>query len=169
MLLYLMRHAHAVSEKENVARPLSARGQAQVVQMGAFLRECPAFRPCQLWHSPLVRSRETAERLEAVLAREVIRVETPGLLPMDDPTEMARRVEAHAPEIPVVLVGHEPHLGALTGLLLRGRESASGVGFKKGAVLALESDREPRRKSSFLRWRVRWFVTPEMLPLPFHL
>lgn len=163
-MLYLIRHAHAVSEQENPARPLSEQGRDQVRKVAEFLRRCPTFQPDQLWHSPLARSRQTAELLDAGLARDLIRVETPGLTPYDAPQATALRLEGHAPGINIAVVGHEPHLGALAAHLLRGRESASFFGFKKCAVLALESTREPRKKSPFSRWRVRWFVTPEMLP-----
>ena len=49
--------------------------------------------PLQFWHSPLVRSRDTADRLAAGLAPDAIRVEIPGITPEDDPELVERRAK----------------------------------------------------------------------------
>ncbi len=165
MLLHLVRHAHALDEAENPLRPLSPRGLAQTRRLAAFLRGNPAFRPAQLWHSPLQRSAETAALLLAELHLDAILVETPGLLPEDDPEPLARRIETHAADIPVALVGHEPHLGALATLLVRGKPHSTSFHLKKSAVLALEASGDTHKKSGRPRWKVRWQLSPELLPL----
>ncbi|MFH1496720.1 MAG: histidine phosphatase family protein [Verrucomicrobiota bacterium] len=166
MLLHLVRHAHALDEAENPARPLSPRGLAQTRHLAAFLRGNPAFRPAQLWHSPLHRSAQTAAHLlEGLGLDDTILVETPGLLPEDDPEPLARRLEAHSPDIPLALVGHEPHLGALATLLIRGKPHRSSFHLKKSAVLTLETSGETHKKTGRPRWKVRWQLSPELLPL----
>lgn len=163
MPLYLVRHAHAVSEDENRQRPLSERGRAQVRTLAAFFRNNNQFTPAYIWHSPLLRARETAELLLVGLSSEAALVETPGLLPGDDPRQIVARLENIASAINIAIVGHQPHLGALATLLLRGRPDPDPFDFKKGAVLALERTSDTRGKTSHPLWLVSWFVTPDLL------
>lgn len=163
MPLYLVRHAHAVSEAENRQRPLSENGRAQVRTLAAFLRGNNQFTPAFVWHSPLARARETAELLLIGIASEAALVETPGLLPENDPQEIATRLDSISSAINVAIVGHQPHLGALASLLLRGKPSPEVVDFRKGAVLTLERTDDTHKKNGRPRWRTCWFVTPELL------
>jgi phosphohistidine phosphatase len=156
MLVYLVRHAHAVPEEENSRRPLSARGRKTVRQIAAFFRSCGALQPGHVWHSPLRRARETAEILVRGLGLpQNALVEIPGLLPDDDPAEIVRRLASAGENL--ALVGHEPHLGALATRLVGGRGKTPVFEFKKGAVLCLES--------TGTGWRIRWHFSPELLPV----
>lgn len=164
MRLYLVRHAHAVTDEESPVRPLSPRGQADLDRLIAFFQANRQFTPAQLWHSPLVRARETALRLGAALAPEAILVETPGLLPDDDPLDAAARLDEHDPAIGLALVGHEPHLSALATVLTRGRPRPVIFHLRKAAVIALERTDARHKKTALTRWRVRWHLSPELLP-----
>ncbi len=166
MLLHLVRHAHAVTEEENPSRPLSARGRGEAARLARFFAGNGGFAPAQVWHSPLVRSRETADELVKRLAlTEAVVVETSGLLPEDDPGELAERLEIYPKDRgDLALVGHEPHLSALASLLVRGRETAGLFALKKSAVLTLELTKGAFKKTGFGRWRVRWLIAPELLP-----
>ena len=163
MPLFLIRHAHAVSEQENPQRPLSDRGRTQVRALATFFRHNGLFTPAYVWHSPLARARETAELLLIGLASEAALVETQGLQPEDDPQEMADRLNTIATAINVAIVGHEPHLGALATLLIRGKPAMEIFDFKKGAVLALERTEIAHKKTGLPRWRACWHITPELV------
>ncbi|HTZ21346.1 MAG TPA: phosphohistidine phosphatase SixA [Opitutaceae bacterium] len=154
MRLYLVRHAHAVPEEEDIRRPLSARGRKTVRQIAAFFHASGVLQPCQVWHSPLWRARETAEILARGLglSRKVLE-ETSGLLPDDDPTDIVRRLASAGEDL--ALVGHEPHLGALATRLVCGKGKPPVFAFKKGAVLCLEH--------ADAGWQVRWHFSPELL------
>jgi phosphohistidine phosphatase len=152
-LIYLIRHAHALDRAEDDLRPLSAKGRKQLRQVGAFLRRNGLLATQEFWHSPLVRARDTAERLATQLGGRVKRVEVAGLRPEDDPAVMAKRLQTV--RRPVAVVGHEPHLGALASLLVAGRAQPSRFTLRKASVLALE--RTARG------WTVCWLVTPELL------
>jgi phosphohistidine phosphatase len=155
MRLYLVRHAHAVPEEEDARRPLSARGRKTVRQIAGFFRTSGALQPGHVWHSPLWRARETAEILARGLGlpRKAL-VETPGLLPGDDPAEIVRRLAPDGEDL--ALVGHEPHLGALATRLVVGKGKPPAFEFKKGAVLCLEN--------TGAGWQIRWHFSPELLP-----
>ncbi len=153
MKLYLVRHAHAVSDAENPARPLSGKGREVALAMGHWLRGNAAVDVVEVWHSPLVRARETAELVVEGSRMKARLREASGLLPEDDVTAMAAALGRHGDS--VMIVRHEPHLGLLAGRLL-GIEAGS-VEFKKGAVLCLE------RILRGAPWTLRWHVSPSLV------
>jgi phosphohistidine phosphatase len=148
-MIYLVRHADAVSDEENPARPLSPRGRDQVARVCAALRKVPGFKPGEIWHSPLARSRETAELLARGLDLAASLVLTPGLEPDDDPAMIAAILSPRRADLAVV--GHEPHLGVLASLMVYGPQRP-GVfyPFPKAGVLALSHDGK--------RWSSEWLV-----------
>jgi phosphohistidine phosphatase len=156
--IYLMRHAHAVSDDENPARPLSAQGHDQVCAMADFLRVRGGLEVERVWHSPLTRARETAELMCERLEIAATCREMDGLLPYDDQRGIARRLSGFG--YPLLVVGHEPHLGRLTSTLVCGNVDQEIVSFKKGAIACLERE---RTKSQTILWRIRWFITPALV------
>ena len=150
-MIYLIRHADAVPDEEDPARPLSQKGREQVARACGILRKVRGFAPAEFWHSPLVRSLETAALLAAGLGLSAPLVLTAGLEPEDDPGTIAARLGAETRDI--AAVGHEPHLGVLASLMVHGPDRA-GVyfPFPKSGVLALSRDGK--------RWRSEWLVRP---------
>ncbi len=151
MLLYLIRHAHALDGGSDAARPLSKRGRAQVRALAGVVRRQENFQPAALWHSPLVRARQTAGLLARRAKLPVPLHRVSGLTPDDDPRVIARRLNRLRRD--VAIVGHEPHLSALASLLVTGEAEPPVFVLKKCAALALE------RYGT--RWVVRWLVSPE--------
>ena len=155
-MLYLIRHADAVSDENDDVRPLSAAGRAQVRRLAAFLKGGQGMVLDEVWHSPLVRALETA----ALLAEEMdwkgpVRA-VPGLLSGDEPTLIASRLKAPRS---IALVGHEPHLSGLASLLVAGSSEPSLFLMRKCAILALER----QRAGAAGCWAVRWQIAPELL------
>ena len=109
-----MRHADAVSDEVDPARPLSAKGRDQVARVCAALGAARGFNPSEIWHSPLARAQETAELLAQGLKLSAPLVLTSGLRPNDDPAPIAAVLESHKGDVAVV--GHEPHLGVLASM-----------------------------------------------------
>ncbi len=167
MLLHLVRHAHALTAEEDSLRPLSARGRGEVARLAAMLGAAGTFAPTQIWHSPLARSRQTADELATRLGLDPAMVEVPGLLPEDDPRPLADHLELHPLDRgDLCIVGHEPHLSALAGLLVRGRTAHPPIVLHKCAALALEPAGGINKRTGLRRWRVRWLLAPELLPAP---
>ncbi len=151
--VYLIRHAHADDGKNDAARPLSAKGRAQIRRIGRLLREAKAIEAVEFWHSPLVRSRDTAELLARTLKKEIRLAEVSGLKHEDDPSLMACKLgDARHP---IAVVGHEPHLSALASLMVVGQVEPARFRLKKCAVLRLD------RSSG--GWSVRWQISPELV------
>jgi phosphohistidine phosphatase len=146
MMLYLIRHAHAVDADEDPARPLSEKGWTQVARLVAGFRANPRLQPAEIWHSPLARSRETAALLAGGLGLAAPLILVPGIEPEDDPAQIVPRLTAA--KINTALVGHEPHLGLLTRRLLEG---PTEFVFRKASVLALARDPSG--------WRIVWHTS----------
>ena len=162
MKLYLMRHGHALADKDDARRPLSAEGREATKNVAAFFRANGALAAVHaVWHSPLLRARETAELLVKELGLDVLLVETTGVRPEDDPAPLADRLDRL--DQTVLIVGHEPQLGALATLLVRGKGKPVGFDIRKGAVLALEMTGGRHKKSGRSRWCVCWQFSPELL------
>lgn len=154
MLLYLIRHAHAVDSVPDAARELSKKGRGQAKALGRFLHERELFAPVAVWHSPLVRARETAELLAKHARLDARLLETGGLLPEDHPADIVDRIApARLPSL--ALVGHEPYMSALASLLVAGAATPARFAFRKCAALALEGEGR--------HWAVHWFVSPEVV------
>ena len=168
MLLHLVRHAHALSEEEDPTRPLSPRGRGEIARLARFLGACGVFRPSQIWHSPLLRSLQTADALAArLLLTDTMRIEIPGLLPEDEPDEVAERLHLQPKDRgDIAIVGHEPQLSALASLLVRGKARPALFVLKKCALITLELADTTHKKTGHARWVARWHVTPELLPPP---
>ena len=148
-MIFLMRHADAVSDEENPVRPLSPKGRGQVARVCEALKKVPSFAPAEIWRSPLARSLETAELLAQGLQLKAPILLKPGMEPEDDPVKFLAALEAERRDIAVV--GHEPFLGVLASLMVHG-PSRAGVyyPFPKAGVLALIRDGK--------RWKSEWLV-----------
>jgi phosphohistidine phosphatase len=153
MLLYLIRHAEAADLIPDHARPLTEHGRDQVRALGKFLRNPKAFAAEEIWHSPLLRARQTAELLVREINFKGPCREVRGLTPEDDPQEIAHTLLAT--ERSIAVVGHEPHLSALGSLLVTGNSVRPVCVMKKGAALALECVGNQAL--------VRWHVAPGLL------
>lgn len=153
MHIFLIRHAHAEDGSDDEVRPLSERGKKQVRNLGHFLRENGALDAEEIWHSPLVRSRETAQRLAKRLRHAAAVIEHSGLRPDDDPGALAAQL-AHLRH-PVAIVGHDPHLSMLATVLVSGRAEPLRFKLKKASLLRL--DRTPEG------WTVNWLVHPDLI------
>jgi phosphohistidine phosphatase len=85
--------------------------------------------------SPFARARQTAEPAARALKLGGQLRETASLEPDRDPDEILAEIRSEKVES-VLLVGHEPHLGALLGRLVAGRPGLA-IPMKKAAVARL--------------------------------
>ncbi len=149
---YLIRHAHAVDLTPDAIRPLSGKGRSQVGRLGEFLRGTKVFSPDEIWHSPLLRAKETAAAIGLALGFTGPVREVAGLEPEADPGLIAQRLRGSRRSIAVV--GHEPHLGGLASILIGGNSERPVVHMKKCAALAIEGEGA--------HWQVSWHLAPEL-------
>lgn len=156
MQLLIVRHS-AAEDKEDFAktgksddlRPLTAEGKETMAQAAKGLREVvPEI--SELATSPLVRARETAE----ILAR-AYRIEigaTTDVLSPEAPVEkFIEWIADRAKRDVIAVVGHEPHLSALTTWLMCGTKE-SRIELKKGGACLLTFHGAPKAGSATLEW-----------------
>jgi phosphohistidine phosphatase len=107
--------------------------------------------------SPLVRTRQTADILAAVLddpRPSIVAVES--LAPGGSYQAILADLEKQTRRTRIALVGHEPGIGELAARLAGSRRP---IPFKKGAVCRIDVDALPPDQPGALRW----FLTPRIL------
>lgn len=131
MNLVLWRHAEAEDGVPDEARKLTAKGRRQAAAMAAWLdAQLPSRR--RVLVSPAQRTRETA----AAFSGDVI-IE-PAVSTSATPQGLLRAAGWPDAEGTVVVVGHQPTLGAAAALALTGRATSWRV--KKGAIWWISLD-----------------------------
>ena len=157
--LYLVRHAIAAERGEDWPdddkRPLTARGVARFKEsVDGLLRLDVAVD--EIFTSPLVRAKQTAEILAGALAGKpavkVIDALSPGHAPASVLAQLARTARRRR----IALVGHEPGLGELAAHLIG---AGRALTFKKGGVCRIDVESLTSRRAGSLNW----FVTPKVL------
>lgn len=161
MRLFLLRHAEAAPGVPDAERALTKRGRAQVEKLvEAFDWSCLA-EVRNLEHSGLVRARQTAEDLAKLANLKIPMVVRPGLRPADDPRLIARDIVSSREDR--LLVGHNPHLARLAGILLGGGTAEVSLILKKCGFLALERAESVSKELPLGRWRLLWLISPGRL------
>jgi phosphohistidine phosphatase len=140
MEIWLLRHAMAEENSESgrdADRALTAEGEkrARAVARGLATLE-PAIE--LVLSSPYRRARQTAEPAARELGLLRRLRDSRALEPGRDPQEILEELRAER-AAGVLLVGHEPHLGALLGRLVAGRPLLT-LPLRKAAVARAEWD-----------------------------
>lgn len=158
MIVFLLRHADAVPGEPDAGRPLSPKGRRQGARVGRQLG-------LEVWsllraieHSPLVRSVETARLVKAAAKVSQPLQVLAGLEPAAEPRVTAAQLARS--RTPRFLVGHNPHLATLVGLLLGLRDGAEGIHFRKAALVTLERLAGPTVRKPYGTWRLKSLVPP---------
>jgi phosphohistidine phosphatase len=159
MKLYLVRHAiaeDAAEYEDDSLRPLTEKGREKMKKIAAALREL-GVAPDLIVSSPYLRASQTA----AILAKELKYKEelaySDSLVPMGEPDVMIGEINEKYSVDELMLVGHEPSLSALAGVLLAGNAEIA-LNFKKGGVccLAVDDLRYDRKAA------LEWLMTPKI-------
>ena len=160
MRLILFRHGPAGERDDSVwpddaLRPLSERGIERTHAAAAGLERLePGVR--HNLASPLTRAMMTAEVL--AVAFPGVRVETlDALRPGGSYRQILDHLGRSADDDPTVIVGHEPELGKLAGMLAFGAPAA--LALKKAGACAFEFDGPPSAGAG----RLAWFLPPRLL------
>jgi phosphohistidine phosphatase len=157
MNLYLIRHAIAVEEYEDDSqRPLTDKGRKKMRSIAKGLRALGVEFDLIL-SSPYVRAADTAEILSDILKVKQEVQFSENLIPSGSPDALIAELNEKGADS-IALVGHEPFLSALIGLLVAENPNAD-ITLKKGGVCSLSTDdlRHVRKAS------MDWLLTPGIL------
>jgi phosphohistidine phosphatase len=167
MNLYILRHAIAADPGDpgmpaglrDFDRPLTTEGRRRLRRSIAGM-EALDVRPGLVVSSPLVRAIQTAEVFMKGMgiSRDAF-VVTPNLAPDASRRDLIRELNNFAPRATdMLLVGHEPGLSELIGLLCAGDPAAS-FDLKKGGLAKLEFAKLRHARCATLAW----LLTPKQL------
>ena len=159
MKIILMRHGNAVPSGGDGTRPLSEKGRCEASAAGNFLRSINEI-PDVILHSKLLRSQETAQRVEDVLGKTKLLRLHHGLKPDDSVnyfhSELLREMfNQENSNHTVMIVGHEPFMSALASLLVL--RSPVRLTFNTGTILEVKCSRPENA------WDICFFIHAEYL------
>ena len=150
MDLLLWRHAEAIDGAPDHLRELSERGHKQARKVADWLNENRPKR-LRVMVSPTVRTRQTAAAFTDEF--EIV----PALAPDQGVSDVLSATGWPEGRGAVLLVGHQPALGALAALLLAGHESYWSI--KKGALWWFTN----RVRNDETQTVLRTVITPDLL------
>jgi len=165
MRLYLVRHGIAVESgtpgyEEDSQRPLTQKGREKIERIGSALKDLDV-QPDQIVSSPYLRAVQTTEILAKTLRYQKQVVFTDALVPFGSPEDVINEISRRFMVNELMLVGHEPSLSSITGLLVAGDHGGS-IRLKKGGVCRLEVEQLKPEPSATLEW----LLTPKILSRP---
>lgn len=157
--LYLVRHAIAAERgsewPDDTKRPLTERGMNRFKDAVKGLRRLDVAVD-EIFTSPLVRARQTAEILAAGLDGKppikVLDALSPGHTSASVMTHLARVAKRRR----IALVGHEPELGELAAHLIG---AGRALAFKKGGICRIDLGSLTSKRAASLTW----FLPPNVL------
>jgi phosphohistidine phosphatase len=158
--LYVLRHGialpHGTLGMTDDERPLTPKGEDRMRQIGQGLAAL-GLKLDRIITSPLVRARRTAQ----IVAQElglVDQLEVCSALSADSNAESIRDWLRERSEARIMIVGHNPSLSDLVGLLTVGEIGKLPLELKKGGIAALSS-------SAVLnsRYHLDWIAPPALL------
>ncbi|CAM3140441.1 phosphohistidine phosphatase SixA [Pseudomonas floridensis] len=117
MKIWVLRHGEAQSRaRSDAERELTAHGREEVLKSAVHLTDKPVQK---ILASPYVRARQTAELVHKSLDFSEPVITVPWLTPDSDPRQVLSQLETLGVD-EVLLVSHQPLVGALVGLLTHG-------------------------------------------------
>jgi phosphohistidine phosphatase len=163
MEFYLLRHGLAAAREtwkgaNDSKRPLTDEGRRKLRRIGKVMRRLD-LKVDLILSSPYARAKETAQIVAKPLEREKWLRLTPHLAVGGDPRELIHEIRGwREPVEAVLLVGHEPYLSSLAGVLTAGK-AAPSLNLKKGGLLKLEVDSLEYGRCATLEW----LLTPGLM------
>jgi phosphohistidine phosphatase len=161
MDVYIMRHGKAgrqVPGKDDASRALTGKGKDEIEEMARWLvsREISFG---IIATSPLVRSMETGTIIAAGPGQGLNPEIWPSLSIGGDPMTICQDIAAKDETSSLLLVGHEPTLSSLIGLLICGSSNA-GIMMAKGGLARI---RNVIKDGNTVRGELNWLLTPKLM------
>ena len=161
MNLYLMRHAIATDADENTEehqRPLTEKGRKKLSKIARNLEKLD-LKFDLILTSPALRAHQTADIVaDALDIKQKNVLETENLSPLGFADKLVEEINAHEELENLLIVGHEPSLSQLIGMLLAGDASLS-IDMKKAGLCKLSMEQLVYGRCATLEW----LLTPAQL------
>jgi phosphohistidine phosphatase len=160
MDVYILRHGRAGSHTpggDDSSRALTDKGRIEIEELAKWLK----YREISfdiIATSPLERARETGTIVAAGSGKEQI-LETWSSLSGGDPGAICRDIRDKAGISSLLLVGHEPTLSSLIGIMISGNPNA-GILMAKGGLARI---RDIEEEADIVRGDLQWLITPKLI------
>ena len=152
-----MQHGLAVSEKEDLERPLSPTGKAQIEKSAAAIRMM-GLRFDLIIASTKKRSKQTADIVAKTIEYPVEAiVETESVKPTAPPKASIDFISQFRQKNSVLIAGHLPSLAKIASSLLTD-DSEVSIRFENGGLCRIDIETLPAHNGV-----LRWYLTPEQL------
>lgn len=116
MKLCLVRHGNAIDHAVDALRSLSEKGREEAKKAGKFIQKT-GFKPQKVFHSELVRAKETASLATSEMGAQINLNEDKDLLPNSPISTWSNNLLYM--EENIMLVGHMPFMGLFASELLK--------------------------------------------------
>ncbi len=154
MNLYLMRHAIAADPDGNTAdslRPLTEKGRSKLAQIAQAMVRLN-FHFDLILTSPYLRARQTADLVAKILEiKPNCLVESENLTPMGSGDKLVDEIMAREPVENLLVVGHEPTICQMIGILVAG-DASLRIQMKKAGLCKLSIDKLTYGRCATLEW-----------------
>jgi phosphohistidine phosphatase len=161
MNLYLMRHAIAAEPGENTEdsqRPLTEKGRKKLNKIACNLEKFELEFDLILT-SPYLRTRQTADVVADMLdIKKSCIVESENLTPLGSAEKLVEEINAREAVENLLIVGHEPFLSGLIGILVAG-DASLNIAMKKAGLCKLSIEQLGYGRCATLEW----LLTPAQL------
>jgi len=156
--LYILRHGiavpHVAPGMDDDDRPLTPEGEKKVKQVARGLRKLELTLE-RIITSPVARARRTAEITAEVLDLSDKLEDSDSLRPGRDAVSIREWLRTRD-EASLMIVGHNPSLSDLVGLLISGQPGAVSIDLRKGGIAALTATSGPTMS-------LEWLARPRLL------
>lgn len=164
MKLYLLRHGIAIDHiggaiSSDWERPLTKEGQIETKRVAEALHKL-GVKADLVVSSPLVRAKQTAEIIFQVLAKGSEIQIADSLAPGGTASDLYKFLRPFSQANEIFLVGHEPDISRLAGILLWSGPDLY-MPFKKAGICRIDIVDLPPTSPGVLKW----FLTPKILSL----
>ena len=150
MYLYLMRHGQADHSSPDEQRELSERGALDVHAVATYLAG-QDLEVSRVYHSTLVRAKQTADIMSSILHPQHDPEERGGIEPWGDVDAFARLADSLTED--TLVCGHEPFMGEAARALQPGGSDYLHV--KTATVMAF--------KKTEGGWVMDWLINPKLI------
>ena len=160
----LFRHGIAVDrdlwDGSEATRPLTPKGVDKTRRAIAGITHLGII-PDIIISSPFARARETAELIrEAYRFKKEIRI-CDELLPDSPADKVLMLLKSLPPDLSLICVGHEPHLGKTASNMLAGK-TIDGLFLKKAGACFIQYEGYPKSGEGLLAW---WMAPSQLRKL----
>lgn len=152
MAIYLVQHGISLAKDIDPERGLSQQGVQEVERIAQSAKD-HKLPVKKIVHSGKKRAEQTADIFNQYLQAAEGVQKIIGIAPMDDVVDFAQQLQV---ESEIIVVGHLPFMGKLTGYLTAGDENKPVFKFQNAGIVCL--DKSPENAY----WQIIWSLLPKI-------